>query len=212
MKRPYVLLAAVLASAGLLTAGKPKLAFSWKNPQAPPGPYKHILVLALNGHAENRALFEDELVADISAPGQVAVQSYEFAPRPDGEPVDIDSIKLHIEEQKFDSVLVARLTKHVETTTYVPGEYYSPLPYYRTFYGYYATLAPVIYSPGYMETETEAEVEMNFYSTEKSEGILVWTGTTNTFDAHSPPKVIRRLVKLLSEELADQKIIVPKPE
>jgi hypothetical protein len=87
----------------------------------------------------------------------------------------------------------------------VPGEVY-------TFYGYYSALAPVIYTPGYMETEKEAQVQVNFYSTAKPDGELVWTGTTNTFDAKSPMKVIRDLVKIVSKEMESQNLIVPKPE
>ena len=212
MRKTIVLLAAFVAGAGFLGAGNPKLELSWRNPAALGGPFKNIMVLALNGKAENRAEFEDELVAAITGPGQSAVQSYEFVPRPDGVPLDMKDLKEQIRENKFDAVVAGRLVKRVDKTTYVPGEVYSPFPYYATFYGYYAAVAPVVYTPGYMETEKEAQVEVNFYSTAKPDGELVWTGTTNTFDAKSPIKVIHDLVKVVSKELEDQKIITPKPE
>jgi hypothetical protein len=206
------LAAAAFISLGSLVAGSPKLELSWRNPAATGGPFKNIMVLALNGKAENRAEFEDELVAAIAGPGQTAVQSYEFVPRPDGVPLDVKELKEQIRDNKFDAVVAARLVKRVEKQNYVPGEVYSPFPYYATFYGYYAVVAPVVYTPGYMETEKEAQVEVNFYSTAKPDGELVWTGTTNTFDAKSPIKVIHDLVKIVSKELEDQKIILPKPE
>ena len=212
MRKACALLVATLPLAGLLAASAPKLEFSWKNPGYTGGPFKNIMVLALNGKAENRAEFEDELAAALAGPGQNVLQSYQFVPRPDGTPLDMKDLRIQIREQKFDAVVAGRLTKRVEKTTYVPGAVYTPAPYYGTFYGYYATVAPVIYTPGYMETEKEAQVEVNVYSTGKPDGELVWTGTTNTFDAKSPRKVITELVKVVSKELEKENIIAGKAE
>lgn len=198
---------AIMASVALFAVASPKLELSWKNPKYAGGTFKNILVLALNGKAANRAEFEDELVAAISRPTGKASPSYEFMPRPDATPIDMHDLRELVKEQKFDAIVVARLTKRDTKTTYVPGEVYTPFPYYGTFYGYYGALYPVIYSPGYMETEKEAQVEVNFYATAKPDGELVWTGTTNTFDAGSPMKVIRDLVKIVTKELEKENII-----
>lgn len=207
MKTKSLLILAFLACTALLAAAAPKLALSWKNPNYTGGTFKNILVLALNGKAENRAEFEDELVAAISRPSGKAFPSYEFLARPDATPIDMKDFRELVKEQKFDAVVVARLTKRDVSTTYVPGQAYSPTPYYGTFYGYYNTLSPVIYSPGYMKTEKHAQVEVNVYSTDKPDGELVWTGTTNTFDASSAMKVIKDLVKLVTKELEAQNVI-----
>jgi len=66
---------------------------------------------------------------------------------------------------------------------------------------------PLVYSPGYLVKEKSAQVETNFYSTEKPDGELVWTGTTNTFDANSPMKVIKELIKVVIKELEKQSVI-----
>jgi hypothetical protein len=207
MKKILVLVLAVLAETALLTAASPKLELSWKNANYTGGTFKNILVLALNGKAANRAEFEDELVAAISRPGGKAAPSYEFMPRPDVTPIDMNDLRELVREQKFDAIVVARLTKREKKTTYVPGEVYTPFPYYGTFYGYYGALYPEIYSPGYMKTEKEAQVEVNFYSTAKPDGELVWTGTTNTFDSESAMKVIKDLVKIVSKELEKENLI-----
>ena len=140
----------------------------------------------------------------------MAAQSYQFLPRPDVTPIEMKDLRAVVREQKFDAIVVGRLTKRVDKTTYVPGEVYTPAPFYGTFYGYYGAMAPVIYTPGYMETEKEAQVEVNVYSTAKPDGELVWTGTTNTFDAKSPMKVIKELVKIVTEELEQGRIIERK--
>src|SRR5580700_555708 len=148
-----MLLAAVLASLALVLVAAPKLEFNWKNPNYTGGTFRNILVLALNGKAVNRAEFEDELVAAIQRPGQKAAPSYEFMPRPDVTPIDMNDLRALVREQNFDAILVARLTKADKKTTYVSGEAYTPVVYYRTFYGYYGTVYPTVYSPGYMKTE-----------------------------------------------------------
>jgi hypothetical protein len=198
---------AALGSLALFAVGSPKLELSWKNPNFSGGTFKNILVLALNGKAADRAEFEDELVAAISRPGGKAAPSYEFIPRPDSTPIDMNDLRELVKEQKFDAIVVGRFTKRDTKTTYVPGEVYTPYPYYGTFYGYYGALYPVIYSPGYMRTEKEAQVEVNFYATAKPDGELVWTGTTNTFEASSAMKAIQDLVKIVTKELEKQTII-----
>jgi hypothetical protein len=205
-----VVLGAALAVLPLLAAGSPKLALSWKNPNYTGGAFKNILVLALNGKAANRADFEDALVAAIKRPGGQVEPSYEFMPRPDVTPIDMNDLRELVREQKFDAIVVARLTKRENNTTYVPGQVYTPYPYYGTFYGYYGAVYPAIYSPGYMKTEKVAQVEVNFYSTAKPDGELVWTGTTNTFEASSAMKAIKGLVKIVAKEAEKQNMIEPE--
>jgi hypothetical protein len=210
VRKKSMLLAAILMGFTLLSVAAPKLEFSWRNPAYTGGAFKNILVLALNGKAANRAEFEDELVAAISRPGATAYPSYEFMPRPDLTPIDMKDMRELVKEQNFDTIVVARLTKKQTTITYVPGDIYTPFPYYGTFYGYYGALAPIIYAPGYMETEKEAQVEVNSYSTAKPDGELIWTGTTNTFDVGSAKKLIKELVKVVSKEMEKQNFIQPE--
>jgi hypothetical protein len=208
LRKISALLVAVLVGQALL-AGSPKLAYSWKNPDYKGGTFKNIMVLALNGKAANRAEFEDQLVAALGRPGEMVQPSYAYLPRPDATPIDINHLREIVQGQNFDAIVVARLTKNVSKTTYVPGSVYTPYPYYGTFYGYYAAVQPVVYSPGYMTTERIAQVEVNFYSTAQPDGQLVWTGTTNAFSNSSVMKVIKGLVKIVTDELQQQAIIGP---
>jgi hypothetical protein len=202
-----VLLVTALIIPLVLSATSPKLLLSWRNPNYSGAQFKNILVLALNGKSEGRLEFEDLLVAAIAKPGIQATQSYVFLARPDATPIDINDLKTVIREHKFDAIVVARLTKRETKTTYVPGQVYTPVPYYGTFYGYYGAVYPVVYSPGYLQKENIAQVETNLYSTAKPDGELVWTGTTNAFNAHSPMKVIKKLVGVVIKELEKQNVI-----
>ena len=207
MRRKSLLLpAAIVVSVVVVTAG-PKLLLSWKNPNYTGGKFKNILVLALDGKAANRAEFEDQLSAAISRPGSQVSPSYEFIVRPNATPIDMNDMRALVREQKIDAIVVARLIKKDTTTTYVPGQVWSPYPYYGTFYGYYGAVYPAIYTPGYMDTEKTAQVEVNLYSTSKPDGELVWTGTTNTFEYSSVKKAMKGLIKAVSKELEKADII-----
>jgi hypothetical protein len=202
-----LLLVTALIIPVVLAAASPKLLLSWRNPNYSGEQFKNILVLALNGKSEGRLEFEDLFVDAIARPGIQATQSYVFLARPDATPIDINDLKAVIKEHKFDAIVVARLTKRETKTTYVPGQVYTPVPYYGTFYGYYGAVYPVVYSPGYLQKENIAQVETNFYSTAQPDGELVWTGTTNAFNAHSPMKVIKKLVEVVIKGLEKQNVI-----
>jgi hypothetical protein len=205
----FALFLIILAGAALMDASSPKLELSWRNPDyTGVTSFKNIMVLALNGKVGSRAQFEDEMVAAIAKTGVQAQPSYAYLPRPDATPIDMNDMRWVVQQQKFDAILVSRLTKRDSTTTYVPGQVYTPMPFYGTFYGYYGALYPVIYSPGYLATEKIAQVETNFYSTSKPDGQLVWTGTTNTFDAGSVMNVIKDLVNVTVKELEKQGILI----
>jgi hypothetical protein len=207
LKKYWLLPVAGLVIPVLLAASSPKMLLSWKNPNYSGQHLMNVLVLALNGKAENRAEFEDELAAAMTRPGLQATQSYVFLARPNATPIQLDDLKAVLREQHFDGIVVARLTKAEKKTTYVPGQTYAPYPYYGSLAAYYGAVYQVVYSPGYLVKERNAQVQTNIYSTAKPDGELVWTGTTNTFDANSPMKVIKDLIKIVVRELEKQKVI-----
>lgn len=198
---------ALLILGVVASASATKLVYAWKNPQYSGGSFKNILVLAMNGKASGRADFEDRMVAAITKPGLVAVPSYSLLPRPESTPIPMDQLRSVVRGQNFDAVVVSRLVKYDKTVTYVPGQAYPLSPYYGTFYGYYGALYPVVYSPGYLQTNTAVQIETNFYSAAKPDGELVWTGTSNVIKSGSVSKVIDDVVKLMVQALEKENII-----
>lgn len=201
-----ILAAAIVALALTASAGT-KLAFSWRNPGYTGGNFKNILVLAVNGKASRRADFEDQMAQVISRPGVQAVQSYSYIPRPDATPIDQSQLRDIVQNQHFDAILVARLTKYKKTETYVSGSYDTLPPEMGNFWGYYAWVTPVVYTPGYLETDTKAQIETNLYSTTPKDGQLAWTGTSTIVDPRSPASAIKDTVKLVVEQLQKQNLI-----
>ena len=112
-----------------------------------------------------------------------------------------------IRGQNIDAVVASRLVKVDKKVTYIPGQAYTPYPYYNTFYGYYGAIYPVVYSPDYLRVDKTAQIETNFYSTTKPDGELIWTGTSDTVNPRSPMKAIDAVAKLIVQQLEAEKII-----
>ena len=201
-----VLALAVIAMALTASAGT-KLAFTWRNPAYTGGNFKNILILAVNGKASRRADFEDRMVQIISRPGLTAVQSYSYIPRPDATPIDKTQLREVIQNNHFDGILVACLTKYKKRHTYVSGSYDTLPPTIGSFWGYYEWVTPVVYTPGYMETDTKAQLETNLYSTSTDDAQLAWTGTSTIVDPRSPTSAINDVVKQVVEQLQKQNLI-----
>jgi hypothetical protein len=197
----------VLVFSVLVAEAGSKLAFSWKNSTYRGSGFKNILVLAINGKAIARADFEDRMVKEMSQPGVTVVQSYTLMPRPNATPINPDDVRGYVHDLKFDAIVVSRMVKREKKTTYVPGDDFPFYPYYGTFYGYYGAIAPIVYAPGYLETDTEAQVETNFYSTAKPDGELVWSGTTDTVNPGSIDKAVNSIVKVLVKQFKKDKLM-----
>ena len=204
-----VLLVTLVLVAGSLTYGS-KLKFQWKNANYKAGSFKNNIVLAINGKALARADFEDRMAQEMARPGVTVTQSYTLMPRPDATPINMNDLRGYVQDNKFDAIVASRITSLSQTWKEVdPGDF--PFdPYYGTFYGYYAAVAPVVYDPSYMEKETDVQVETNWYATAGPDGLLVWSGTTDSKNPHSEPKAVDGIVKVLVPAFEEQGLIPGK--
>ncbi len=179
---------------------------SWKNPNYTGQQFKTILVIGMSNNLQTRADFELALAAKIMRPGITAIAGTDILLRPTAGPLDLTYLREQIKAYKIDAVVVSRLVKVENKTTYVSGTPYF-LPYYNTFYGYYGYVYPVVYSPDYLIQEKIVRVETNVYAVTPPDGELIWTGTSDTFNPSSAHKVIKGLVKLVIKELESVKIL-----
>ena len=196
-----------LGVVAFLQADSSKLVFLWRNPNYTGPTFRNVLVLAINGQASARADFEDRLVKEITRPGLNAVPSYSLMPRPDATPINLNDLRGYVHDLKFDAIIASRLVKYEKKATEIQGADFPFLPYYGTFYGYYGAVSPIVYDPGYLRTDTEAQVETNFYSTAKPDGELIWSGTTDTIDPRSTANAIDGIVKALVKQFKKDKLI-----
>ncbi len=170
--------------------------------------FHRVLALGLSDNTVVRANFEDELASELGTQEMEAIPGNAILLRPEGTHFDLDYLKTQIREHRIDAIVVSRLI-HVEiTSSYVPGtQYVPPYPYYSSFYGYYGAVYPVVYSPGYLKEEKKVRVETNVYATSSTEGELVWTCVTDTFNPSNETKAIERLVKVVAKQIKNEGIL-----
>jgi hypothetical protein len=207
LRKKLFVLAVVLVLAGFANAKSTKLVTSWKNPQYTATKFHRVLVLGMSAKPGVRADFEDALSQLVATTGVEAVPGNTILLRPEGTQLNLDYLKTQIKTFKIDAVIVSRLVKVDKNITYIPGSPYLVPPYYGSFYGYYSTIYPVVYSPDYLREDTTVRVETNVYAVNGDEGQLLWSGTSDTFNPRSAQKVIDGLSKLIVKELQKDAIL-----
>lgn len=190
-----------------LAAGRSgKLVMSWKNPAYTGTKRFHrVLTLGLSDNTTIRADFEDELASQLRTSEIEAVPGNAILLRPEGTHFDLDYLKTQIREHGIDAIVASRLINVEITATYVPGAADTPpYPYYNTFYGYYGAVYPAVYSSSYLKQEKKVRIETNLYATSSTEGELVWTCVTDSFNPSSERKTIEQLVKVVARQMRSE--------
>jgi hypothetical protein len=207
--RRITIIVLLLGLLGLALGKSTKLVMSWKNPNFTAGKkFSRVLALGLSDKTAVRADFEDALAAQLTQIGVTAIAGNTILLRPESTKLDLNYLKIQIRDNKIDAVVVSRLIKVENKVTYVPGgPSISPFPYYTTFYGYYQVVYPVVYSPDYLREEKKVRIETNLYSISSSDGDLVWTGVTDTFNPSNVDKSIKALVKLVVKEMQSEGVL-----
>ncbi len=179
----------------VVAAKSTKLIWSWKNPAVKAGPFKNVLVIGISADPGRRSDFEDALSASLAKPGLQVIPGNSILLRPNTDAVKIEYLREQIKAFAIDAVVVSRLVSVKESITYYPPDYYG------SFYGYYGAIAPLVYTPGYLDTETTVRIETNVYAITPPDGQLLWTGTSDTFNPSNAKKVISGVVSVVSAEL-----------
>lgn len=185
-----------------------KLKFSWRNPDYTGPRFKNILVLGMSNNLGTRADFEVALAAKLARPGINAIAGADILLRPTTGKLDMNYLREQIRAYHVDAVVVSRLVKNKTEVTYIPGQPYF-MPYYNSFYGYYGTIYPMVYSPDYLRTDRTVRVETNLYAAIPPDGVLVWTGMSDTINPGSAHKAIDGIVGLVVKEFEKMDIIPP---
>jgi hypothetical protein len=207
--RKFLARVTITATVILVFGESSKLIVSWRNPvYFSDKKFHRVLALGLSSKTQVRVDFEDELASQLTSIGVEATPGYSILLRPPGTQLDLNYLKEQIRANQIEAVLVSRLVKVENKTTYYPGgTYVMPFPYYRTFYGYYGTLYPMVYDPGYLQKEKKVRIETNLYVTSAPDGQLVWTGITDTFNPSDIHKSIQGLVKLVVAQLRKAEVL-----
>ena len=202
-------LAVATLIAGCFAFGKSShVVMSWRNPNAPNQQFRRVLALGLSEKTAIRADFEDALAAQLEEKGRQAISGNTILLRPEGTQLTLNYLRTQVRDNQIEAVVVSRLIKVEKKLTYIPGSpSFVPYPYYGTFYGYYGSVYPIVYSPDYLREEKKVRIETNLYLLSEGDGVLVWTGITDTFDPTDVDKAIGKLVKLLVKQMRSDGVL-----
>lgn len=188
---------------------------SWKNPNqramAATEEIQSILVTALTERTNARQKVEDDVAAALQSQGFKTVKSIDVLPPTftNGKTPDKNELLARIKETNADAILTIALIDEETETRYTPGNVaYAPIPrfgYYGTFWGYYHTWSPTLYSPGYYNENKVYFIETNLYDAETEE--LLWSAQSETYNPGSLPNFSREFSRMVVTAMKDEGLL-----
>jgi len=170
---------------------------TWTDPSAKGSELSKIAVICMTKDEGMRRMAEDTAASQLAV--AQATPSYQVLG--DVDLHDAQAVKSKLQSQGFQGVLIMRLTRVDERVTAVDGPY-------GTFDGYYAWADPMVYGPGYLETDTLVHVISNLYSLKEGDGKLIWSGASQTFDPASAKSVVSGVSKAVAKSIQKDRLVV----
>ncbi|MEG1970891.1 MAG: hypothetical protein RR101_12300 [Burkholderiaceae bacterium] len=175
----------------------------WANPQfAGKNPIQSVMVITVTRDATNRRIFEDQMVAMLSARGVKAVQSYRFIPNEDR--VEDAALKKAVADAGVANVMLTRVINVSEKVNYSPG--YMMGPAYGMgwggFYGYYSGMWAATYAvPPQVYTTQSINSDTRVFNVK--DGVVLWSAATTTSTGYDTVRqMIDQFVQLIVNTLA----------
>ena len=207
----------IILTAVCLTACTPgtQITGSWKNndAQAAATHIGAILVTALTPRVNARQSIENDLARALEEKGYKTIKSMEVLPPTftDGGKPDKEELLSRIGNAGADAILTVALIDEETESRYVPGNAgYAPMPrfgYYGTFWGYYNTWYPTLYSPGYYEDDKVYFIETNLYDADTEE--LLWSAQSETYNPTSLPDFASEFAEAVVSRMQKDDLLNP---
>ncbi|WP_144402059.1 hypothetical protein [Geoalkalibacter subterraneus] len=189
----------------------------WKDPDYQGPRFGKVLVVGVMENDLIRKLFEDGFGEDLRRYGVTGLASYRMFP--DVKRLDKDVVEGKVHGLDIDGILITRMVKretvevtHPERVRVIDQgpSYYSPRPYWHTpyydhWYRYYDRSYEVIRTPARTSQVEVFTMETNLYR--GSDGKLVWSARTETFDQGKVSDNIEGLVGILTRSLDENGLI-----
>ena len=178
----------------------------WMDESAVTPMIDNVLVIALTRNQEARRYWEDMIAAEFNAQGLLARQSYQLFP---ADLPDSQQVAVVMERDKHDAAIVTHRLK-VAANAERGGGYRENAPaahlnYWRRGYTVAYTEATL---PKSMQRNEDDDDDMRFVlDVARTDGRLVWTGTTIPIDAKDGEKLRTEVAGQIVPELQRKKII-----
>jgi len=213
---------AVTASMLVLACAFPAtiLDAQWVNPQyAGKKPVRDVLVMSVSRDSTNRRLFEDRMVAALTATGVKAVQSYRFVSE-EGAAVSEERLRRVVSEAGVSHALVTRISNVSTQVNVSPGMVMGPGwgpgwgPGFRGpgwgggwggFHGYYSSMWATTIPPQVTTTQ-DVHADTRLFETKNAE--VIWSAaTTTSLGSNSVPQIIDQFVQLITTTMSKDGVI-----
>jgi hypothetical protein len=179
------------------------LTSTWMNPDYHAGtPMTKTAVIVLAKDESTRRFAENQMIQNLPK-GTVGVAGYTMFDKPEE---DKEKVRASLVKDGFDSVIVSRLISVDKSQSYVPPQTYnSPNYAYNSYYGgayrgaYYTT------TPGYTVENTLVVVETLLYRL--PDAMLVWSGTSQSFNPMSKGEMVQGIALLIGDELQKKRLL-----
>lgn len=169
---------------------------TWKAPDvAPISPAgKTVAAVFVSNNESLRRRAEDILVADLNRRGAHGVAAYTLLPN--GGHTASEEARAQLKQAGAEGVIIMRVVGKDQRITYTPG--YTAPGYYNGFGPYWGHGWGAVYSPGYLQTDTDISIETLVYSLSRDK--LLWASTSRTTN----PTDMNALVSEVAEETAKE--------
>jgi hypothetical protein len=188
----------VLVGIGALCAAacaSTQIVSTWRDPAIGPMQFRKVVGIALSQDSTLRRLAEDQFVRAVG-PG-TAIAGYGVVD--DSEMRDKATVQQRVEAAGADGVVVFRLVGVEQQERWVPPTTYG------NAWGYWGSVAPLVYEPGYLTTDRIVQIETNAYDVATAR--LVWSARSETFNPKDASALIDGVVDASVAELRKEKLL-----
>lgn len=179
----------------------------WVNPEAGKRlPVKNVLVMGISRDTTARRIYEDAMVAQLTARGVKAQSSYRSLP--DDGPAPQAAIEKAVRDAGADAVLISRTVSVTNEVRVSPGMVMGPPMGFGWggFYGYYHgmwasayTMPPTVYTVQNVVVDTRLFDARDF--------VVLWSGSSTTNPTNSMQTTIAEFVATVVAALAEARAI-----
>ena len=168
-------------------------------------PVSDILVIAITGNEDSRRSFERQFVAQLKSAGVEAISSEEAIPMPADLELKKETILNAVKQFENDAVIITHLIDKEEKEAFTRGGQAQ-----GGYYGYYHSRYLYSYArdPGYSSTSKTVRLETNLYDVKTEK--LIWSGQSKTLSKDSKYQIINDVIKVVINDLQNNKLISPK--
>ncbi|HJS46771.1 MAG TPA: hypothetical protein VJ773_02160 [Gemmatimonadales bacterium] len=199
---PTAALAAALAGTAACATGGTTFDSTWQDPAVRSIEFNKVLTVSIGKDDGQRRTIEDRMAQAIMARGRAgAVPAYSILSAAEVRDTAISRAK--VEAAGVDGLVTVRVVGTQTEQQLVSG---APMPsYYASPWGYYGYGWGVAYSPSYLVTDTEIQVETNIYSLKENR--LIWSARTRTLNPESVNQMVDEVARAVGDELRRQGLI-----